>query len=129
MPQDMNFSEIDPLIYLIGTLTCKGDICRLCCPSFGVYPSKYYFRAVYRNANDCYDSQTAKAVRADQDALSEMFERIEVFFRRLDMYTEVAPNQGMVNIITAIMVVILDVIGIVTKEIKQCRTSKSLFYK
>jgi len=85
-----------------------------------VYPSSYLL-AVYRNINI---SQTAKAVRADQDALFEMFERIEAFFRRLDIYTEVTPNQGMVDTITAIMVETLNFIGIATKEIKQGRTSK-----
>jgi hypothetical protein len=54
-----------------------------------------------------------------------MFERIEIFFQRLDIYTEVAPNQGMVDTITAIMVEVLNFIGIATKEIKQGRTSKA----
>jgi len=67
---------------------------------------------------------TAKAVRADQDALFEVFERIEEFFRRLDIYTEVAPNQRMADIITA-MVEVLNFIGIATKEIKRGRTSAS----
>ena len=58
-----------------------------------------------------------------------MFERIESFFRRLDTYTEVAPSQGMVDTITAIMVEVLNVIGIATKEIKQGRTSKHFVYK
>jgi hypothetical protein len=80
-----------------------------------------YLRTVHRNTNV---SQTAKAVRADQDALFEIFKRIEAFFRRLDIYTEVAPNQGMVDTITAIMVEVFNFIGIATKEIKQGRTSK-----
>ncbi|KAI0273256.1 hypothetical protein BGY98DRAFT_118317 [Russula aff. rugulosa BPL654] len=67
---------------------------------------------------------TAKAVRADQDALSEIFERIEAFFRRLDIYTKVAPNEGMVETTTAIMVQVLNFIGIATKEIKQGRIKK-----
>ncbi|KAI0269005.1 hypothetical protein BGY98DRAFT_937978 [Russula aff. rugulosa BPL654] len=67
---------------------------------------------------------TAKAVRADQVALSEMFERIEAFFGRLEIYTEVAPNEGMVKTITAILVEVLNFIGIATKEMKQGRTSK-----
>ena len=58
-----------------------------------------------------------------------MFERIETFFRRLDIYTEVAPNQGMVDTITAIMVEILNFIGIATNEIKQGRTSRRFLYK
>jgi hypothetical protein len=80
---------------------------------------------VHRNTNDF---QTAKAIRADQDALFEIFERIEAFFRRLDIYTEVAPDQGMVDTITAIMVEVLNFIGVATKEIKQGRTSKRFLY-
>jgi hypothetical protein len=55
-----------------------------------------------------------------------MFERIEAFFRRLDIYTEVAPNQGMLDTITAIMVEILNILAVATKEIKQGRLSKCL---
>jgi hypothetical protein len=55
-----------------------------------------------------------------------MFERMEAFFGRLDIYTEVAPDQGMVSTITAIMVEVLKILGIATKEIKQGRTSKRL---
>ena len=90
-----------------------------------MYPSLYP-RGIYHNTNDC---QTAKAVRADQDAVFEMFERLEAFFRRLDIYTEVAPDQGMVETITEIMVQVLSFLGIATKEIKQGRTSKRFLYK
>jgi len=55
-----------------------------------------------------------------------MFERIETFFRRLDIYTKVALNQGMVDTITEIMVEILNILAIATKDIKQGRMSKSL---
>ena len=80
----------------------------------------------HRNTND---SQTAKAVRADQAALSKMFERLEAFFGRLEIYTEVSPNEGMVKTITAILVEVLNFIGIVIKEMKQGRTSKYFVYK
>ena len=53
-----------------------------------------------------------------------MFERIEAFFGRLEIYTEVAPNEGMVKTITAILVEVLNFIGIATKEMKQGWTSK-----
>src|SRR6266852_996879 len=76
-----------------------------------------------------YDSQAAKDVRADQDALFEVFERIEAFFQRLEIYTKAAFNQEMVDIITKIMVEVLNVLGIATKEIRQGRTSKFLLYE
>ena len=87
-----------------------------------MYPC-YYLHAVRRNANN---SQTAKDVRADQDTLFEMLERIEAFFRRLDTYTKVAANEGMIDTITAIMAEILNILAIATKGIKQGRLSKSL---
>jgi hypothetical protein len=68
------------------------------------------------------------AVRAGQDTLFEIFERIKVFFRRLEIYTKVAPNQEMMDTITAIMIEVLNFIGIATKEIKQGRTSKKHFF-
>ena len=75
---------------------------------------------------DC--SQAAKDVRAGQDALFEVFERIEAFFQRLEIYTTAAFSQEMVDIITKIMVEVLNVLGISTKEIRQGRTSRFLLY-
>lgn len=69
-------------------------------------------------------SQTVKDVRAGQDALIDIFERIETFFRRLEIYTEVPPNQEMADTITTIMVEVLCILAIATKEIRQGRTSK-----
>ena len=54
----------------------------------------------------------------------DIFERIEMFFRRLEMYTEVPPTTEMMEIITEIMVEILSILGIATKELKQSRISK-----
>ena len=69
-------------------------------------------------------SQTAKDVRASEDTLVDIFERIEFFFRRLEIYTEVPPTPEMTDIIMQIMVEVLSILGIATKEIKQGRTSK-----
>jgi hypothetical protein len=63
-------------------------------------------------------------VRASQDTLVVTFERIEMFFRRLDMYIEVPPTTEMMDIIVRIMVEVLSVLGIATKEIKQGRMSE-----
>ncbi|KAH9983786.1 hypothetical protein BJV74DRAFT_988860, partial [Russula compacta] len=61
-------------------------------------------------------------VRASQEALVDIFERIENFFRRLAIYTEVSPTPEMVDIMVKIMVEVLSVLGTMTKEIKQGRT-------
>ena len=68
--------------------------------------------------------QAAKDVSAAQDALIDIFERIENFFKRLETYTEVRPSAAMTDIIVKIMVEVLNILGIVTKEIKQGRTSE-----
>ena len=58
-----------------------------------------------------------------------MFERIEMFFRRLEIYTEAPPTTQMMNIVIQIMVEILSIVGIATKEIKQGRISKYSVYR
>jgi hypothetical protein len=68
--------------------------------------------------------QAAKDVRASQDTLIDIFERMEHFFRRLSVYTEVTPTTEMMDIIMKIMVEVLTVLGIATKEMKQGRTSE-----
>lgn len=73
--------------------------------------------------------QTAKDVSASGDMLADIFERIEFFFRRLEIYTEVPPTPEMTDIITEIMVEVLSILGIATKEIKEGSTSKQLLYK
>jgi hypothetical protein len=78
---------------------------------------------------DANFSQTVKDVRADQDALVDILERIEAFFRRLEIYTSVPPNQGMLNTITTIMVEVLCILAIATKQIRRGRLSKCLLYK
>ena len=67
-------------------------------------------------------------VHASQDALIDIFERIENFFQRLEIYTAVAPTPEMIDIIVKIMVEVLSILGIATKKIKQSRTSKYFLY-
>ena len=76
-----------------------------------------------------YISQTAKDVRASQDILVDIFERIEMFFRRLEIYTKVPPTTEMMEIIIQIMVEVLSILGMATKEIKRSRISEYLVYK
>jgi RecA/RadA recombinase len=80
-----------------------------------------YVRAAHRNATI---SQTAKNVRASEDALFEVFDRLEAFFRRLEIYTEVALDQRMVDSVAKIMAEVLNILGITTNKIRQGRMSK-----
>ncbi|KAI0284463.1 hypothetical protein BC826DRAFT_1179337 [Russula brevipes] len=66
----------------------------------------------------------AKDVRASQDTLVDIFERIEGYFSRLGIYTAVPPTAEMMDIIVKIMVEVLCILGIATKEIRQGRIEK-----
>jgi hypothetical protein len=74
--------------------------------------------------SNTYVAQAAKDFRAGQDTLIDIFERIGSFFRRLEVYTEVPPTPEMTDIIIQIMVEVLSILGIATKEIRQGRTSE-----
>ena len=73
--------------------------------------------------------QAAKDVRASHDTLVDIFERIEMFFRRVGVYTELQPSTEMMNMIIEILVEVISILGIATKEVKQNRISKYPPYK
>ncbi|KAH9170745.1 hypothetical protein EDB89DRAFT_2243942 [Lactarius sanguifluus] len=70
--------------------------------------------------------QAIKDVRTSQDALVDIFGRLEYFFKRLEQYIEVRPTAAMTDIIVKIMVEVLSILGIVTKEVGQGRTKAYL---
>ncbi|KAH9166811.1 hypothetical protein EDB89DRAFT_2101116, partial [Lactarius sanguifluus] len=80
----------------------------------------------YSDCSDTERTQAAKDVAASQDALIDIFERIESFFRRLEEYSEVPTTEAMKDIMVKIMVEVLGIFGIVTKEMKQGRTKRYL---
>ena len=76
-------------------------------------------------------SQAAKDIDASQDTLVDLFESIENFFKRLASYSTVQPTAAMRDIIVKIMVEVLNIFAIATKEMKQGRASCvfSVMYK
>ncbi|KAH8977721.1 hypothetical protein EDB92DRAFT_2108475 [Lactarius akahatsu] len=70
--------------------------------------------------------QAVKDVRASQNALVDLFGRIEYFFKRLERYIDVRPTVAMTDIIVKIMVEVISILGMVTKEIRQGRTMRYL---
>ena len=79
----------------------------------------YLLRLVYMDYSDPQVSQAAAAVSASQNTLTDVFDRIENFFSRLEIYIKVRPTAGMTEIIVKIMVDVLSILAIATKEIKQ----------
>ena len=58
--------------------------------------------------------------------LIDIFVRIEGFFKRLESYTEVRPTEAMTDVILKILIQVLSILAIATKQIKQGRSSELL---
>ena len=74
------------------------------------------------SATEAY--QAFKDVNASYDALVDLLESIERFLIRLDIYTKVPPTPAMSDIIVKIMVELLSTFALVTKQIKEKRSSE-----
>jgi transposase len=86
---------------------------------------RFCFHSIHSETyHDAIFSQAAQAVSNSREALASVFERIENFFRRLETYVEVPPTAGMTDIIVKIMVEVLCILSIATKELKQSRASE-----
>jgi hypothetical protein len=68
--------------------------------------------------------QAAKDVQKSHETLVDIFGRIESCFQRIGIYTQVQPTTEMMDTIIQIMVEVLTILGIATKEVKQGRISK-----
>ncbi|KAH9172799.1 ankyrin repeat-containing domain protein [Lactarius sanguifluus] len=64
----------------------------------------------------------AKSTAANRDLLVKLFGRIESFFERLKIYTNVSPSPAVVGELAKIMAEVLSILGIATKGIKDSRT-------
>ena len=62
---------------------------------------------------------------ANLDGLIEIFDRIEFFFGRLEQYNAVPMTEAMKGILVKIMVEVIGILGLLTKELKRGRASES----
>ena len=77
-----------------------------------------------RFPNDAWDCQAAGGVSSSYDALLDLFECLGNFLKRLEIYTAVPSTPIMTEIVIKIMVELLSVLALATKQIKQGRFSK-----
>ena len=75
----------------------------------------------YLNA---HRSQAVKDTSSSKDKLIDLFNRIERFFGRLEIYTSITPTTAMTAIIIDIMAEVLTILGIATKEAKRGQLSE-----
>ena len=72
------------------------------------------------------DPQAAEAVSTSRDILAALFERLENVFRRLEVYIEIPRTPEMTDVIVKVMVEVLNILAIATKEINQHHASESI---
>ena len=89
--------------------------CRLCLPS----TTNFYTRA----------SQATKDDSASRDKLIDAFNRIERFFQRLETYISIKPSMAMTNMIVEIMVEVLNILALATKEVNRKQLSELMSHK
>jgi len=68
--------------------------------------------------------QAASGVTSSYDALLDLFECLGNFLQRLEIYTTIPPTPILTDIIIKIMVELLSVLALATKQIKQGRFSE-----
>jgi hypothetical protein len=68
--------------------------------------------------------QAASGITSSYDALLELFECMGNFLKRLEIYTTMPLNPTMTDIIIKIMVELLSVLALASKQIKQGRFSE-----
>ena len=61
------------------------------------------------------------------DALIDLLDSIEHFLNRLDIYTKIPPTVTMTEIVVKILVELLSILALATKQIKQGKPSESIF--
>jgi hypothetical protein len=72
--------------------------------------------------------QAAKGVRGSHDALVELFESIERFLKRLDIYAKIPSTSALDEIVIKILMELLSTLALATKELKQGRPSESVLH-
>ena len=114
-----SFLRICPITIITDILARKCDLRRYRGPFLGSNLLRFLCERILNGAV----CQAAKDVEAGEEVLADLLERIANFFRRLESYTEVPPTDAMTDIIVKVMVEILNIFALATKEIKQGRAS------
>jgi hypothetical protein len=79
-----------------------------------------------QTSSDTWVFQAASGVISSYDALFDLFECLGSFLKRLEIYVNIPPTPIMTDIIVKILVELLSVLALATKQIKQGRLSKHI---
>ena len=81
---------------------------------------------VHAHLHDIQTYQAVKGVLDDYDTLADLLESVEHFLNRLDIYTKIPPTVSMTEIIIKILVELLSVLALATKQLQQGKLSESI---
>ncbi len=96
---------------------CRSSSLRMYLPSFF---------SIISSSESYPPFQTAIAVGTSYDALAELFECVANFFGRLRIYSEIPLGPTMSDLIIRIIVEVLSVLALATKQIRLGRFSTPL---
>ncbi|KAF8269269.1 hypothetical protein EI94DRAFT_1014781 [Lactarius quietus] len=103
---------IDPLVHVLYTFSgALGDGIGVPFP-----PAKVIFTGIGVLLG------AAKDVRASHGAIIDLFERIESFFKRLEVYNQISLTNEMAEVLVKIVIELLSILSIATKEVRRRRS-------
>ena len=93
-----------------------------------IISSRYVSRSILcLHTPDIEKYQAAVGVSSSYDSLVDLFECLGNFLKRLEIYTAIPFTPLMTDIILKILVELLSVLALATKQVRQGRLSKSMF--
>jgi hypothetical protein len=98
--------------------------CKLALLYYSVYV--LFFSLYLGYVCDIQANQAANGVPSNYDLLLELIELIEHFFVHLDIYTRIIHTEVMDEIVIKILMELLLILALATKELKQGRSSESI---
>lgn len=110
-----------PDVYSKATPTRKGSVCCFRNLTYRKLLSPFLCSYAYHIPG----YQAARDVSTSYDALVELFESIERFLRRLDVYTRIPLTAAMADIVIKILTEVLTTLALATKQVKEGRLSQS----
>lgn len=96
--------------------------------SFAVLLAVSLFHRFNAHPSDVLSHQAAKDLGASYDTLVDLFESIEHFLSRLDIYTKIPLKEALKDVVIKIMVALLSTLAVATKQIKQGRSSEFVLH-
>ena len=85
-----------------------------------------FLSSLSAHLRDIQTYQAVKGVLDDYDTLADLLESVELFLNRLNIYIKIPPTVSMTEIIVKILVELLSIFALATKQIQQGKLSESM---